>query len=455
MLVMCLSFLPAKDQLSIVRVCRHLRTHVIADSSLWSCVDQIDHPNALSFVLDRAKDSAVDIINLHISSQNDDRLQVVASHMHHLRTLDLHIDGGLTIAGHAAFTTPAPLLQRLSLFKAQGTSATVSLTFGLNARNYPSLSSLQLKSVRITSSIYHGLRTAPSLRIISIDATSPPLYYPMAFSYVLPSITTVNLELAGWGEIPGSSSPIQALDRINLRWTKPGPFVPNDAIPEGEAWESIRVVHVVHVVGSPGSPSRATSIGANFLIPSEIESNKHLWVRTSATGDRQAHVRVIHRDGLERVFCGLHQTTIFGLVACSRRKELSEITAATTAVALNALSNARRLALRRIRLVSDTQDTAWVSIFTQDMLNIPTLELLELAIDADGIAGWTTAVILRVLGSCMAAGHNLQKVSFLGFTPDSRCATRAEAFADEVVVDTDWREPESERVWFTEPAFTW
>ena len=55
----------------------------------------------------------------------------------------------------------------------------------------------------------------------------------------------------------------------------------------------------------------------------------------------------------------------------------------------------------------------------------------------------------------MAAGHSLQRVAFLGFTPDSRCATRAEAFADDVVVDRNWREPASERVWFTEPAFEW
>jgi len=419
-------------------------------------MDQIDHPTALSLVLDRAKDSAVDIVKLHLMSQNDDKIQVVASHMHHLRILDLHIDAGITIATHAAFTTPAPLLQRLSFRKAEATGGTVNVTLELNASNYPRLSCLQFKSIQITRNIYLDLRTAPALRIVTIDVNDMSPYFPMAVSHVLSSITTVNLELSRWGRTSRSALPIQALDRINLRWTKPGPFVPLEAVPDVDASRnSIRAIHVIHVVGGPGSPSRATSTGANFLIPAEIESHKNLWVRTSATGHQQAHVRVIHEDGRERVFCGLHPTTISGLVAYSRGQELSAITVAATAVALSALSNAPRLALLHIRLVLDTPDTAWVSILAQDMLNIMTLELLELAIDADGISGWTTAVILRVLGSCVAAGHNLQKVSFLGFTPDSRCATRAEAFADDVVVDTDWREPESERVWFTEPAFKW
>jgi len=449
-LVKCLSFGPAIDQLSIIRVCRHLRAYVTDSPSLWTRVDQIHHPTALSFVLEHAQDAAVDIINLRVGSNND-QLRVIAAHMCHVRTLSLYIDHDLETNAHAAFSTPAPLLQQLTIRRTG--SYFRKVTWGaLTASTFPRLSRFQTDHAGADGSIWKWLPSIQSLHTFSFDFTSF-----LGSSFVgsvcvqLRAVVTMNLQLRGWEPSSAlSSSPM--LRRINIRWTKPGSFVPGDTIPDHESWNLVRAIHVSHVSDSPGRPSEADLTGANFPIPAEATPYRRLWIRTSG---QKVHVRVVHQDERERVFCGLHPTTVSGVAARIPGLELTTLTVATTAIELGVLAGVPCPALRRIRLVLDTRDNTWINIFARDMLNVPMLEHLELSIDVNVIAEWTTAMMLRVLGSCMAAGHNLRRVAFLGITPDSRCATRAEAFADDVVVDRNWCEPTSERVWFTEPAFEW
>jgi len=452
-LVKCLSFVPAIDQLSIIRVCRHLRTHVTNSPSLWTRVDQIHHPTALSFVLECAQDEAVDITNLRVGPNND-QLRVVAAHMRHIRALDLYTDHSLETDAHTAFSTPAPLLQQLSIRGSGYHSITVDYG-SLIASNYPRLSHFQTNWAGLDGSVCTWLpvvQSLPTLHTFSFDfADVLEDGIVDSFAILLPRVARMNIRLRGWGL--WARSPFRpTLHRINICWTKPGPFVPSDTIPDVESWNSIRVIHIAHVSDSPGGPSQANLTGGNFPIAAQAIPYRRLWVR--ASGER-VHLRVVHQDERERVFCGLHPTTVSGLAARIPGLELTALTVATTAVALDVLAGVPYPALRRIRLVLDSRDNDWINIFARDMLNVPMLEHLELSIDMNVIADWTTAMILRVIGSCMAAGHSLQRVAFLGFTPDSRCTTQVEAFADDVVVDRNWHEPASERVWFTEPAFEW
>jgi len=114
MLTKILSGLSVKDQLSIVRVCHHLREHVIDTPGLWTHVDQIQNPAALSFVLERTRNNPVDITNLSVEGTDDVRFGPVAAHMHHIRTLDLRlVPGGHTFTvssrAYKALTTTAPV----------------------------------------------------------------------------------------------------------------------------------------------------------------------------------------------------------------------------------------------------------------------------------------------------------------------------------------------------------
>ena len=433
-------------------MCRHLRTCAINAPSLWTCVDQIHHPTALSFVLDCAKSSAVDITNIRVEGPNDDRLHVVASHMHHLRILSLYLDCNFVVDAHTAFTTPAPLLKRLSFHKAKSASFTPTLTLKLNASNYPRLYCFQLNSLMYAGPLLSEIRAVESLRTISLGkVVNAILNYPMQISRFLSNLTTINLELGSWGPTSGAFVQKSALRRINIRWTKPGCLNPFEALPSDEFWDKIRVVHIAHVGDSLGDSSQADN-DMDVPAPTEITPYRSLWVRS---GNLQVHARVVHEDGRERVFYGFPSCAVSGIAARIPGLELATLTVATTAVALNVLSSSTWSSLCRIHLVSDTYDTGWVSIFARDMFNVPRLELLELSIEWNTVTSWSTEIIIRVLGCCIAAGHNLQKVVFLGFAPDSHCITRAEAFAKEVVVDRNWRELESERVWLTERAFEW
>ena len=447
MLVKFLSFLTARDQLSIIRVCRHFREHAIDAPSLWTYVDRIQHPTTLSFILERAKDWAVDIMHLPITEQNDARLSVIRSHMNHLHILNLHINCEFEITT-STFAIPAPMLQQLS-FHGTAPGCLVHFQSLPEVGLFPKLSRLQLNSIPLKFGC-GSLRAFQNLRTISVGGgTSSGVDNWVHFiSNQLPEITTINIELGSCSSHVVSSAPAPALRKINIRWTKAGSFSPAEVIPCPEAWKLVQAVHVklVH-----------TSIGlrGNFPIPAETKPYQTLWVRTSATGSQQVHFRVVHQDGRECVFCGLDPAAVSGIATRIPGLELTTMTVTTTAVALNVLSNSLWPSLRRIRLVSDTHDTTWVSIFARDMLNVPKLEHLELSIDPYAVSSWKTPIALGVLGCCIAAGHALKKVALLGFAPEPRCVAGAEVFAEEVTVDRWWREPESERVWFTEPEFEW
>jgi len=473
MLVRCLSFLSAKDQFSIIRVCRHFRAHAIDNPSLWTWVDQIHHLSALSFVLERSKNSAVDITNLRVGDQDDIRLLLLAHHMRRVRILNIYVDN--SFGPHSAFTKPAPLLERLSFHNVESTS--MSLELRLNANNYPRLYCIQFNKIQLSGTIFSNFQAMQTLCTFSFgDVGSPNTSMLAQVSNLLHNITTINIELASWGASLDDATLTPAIRRINIRWTKPGLFIPSQAMPSPSAWSLARIVHITHVGDSLADPSQADLAGGNFPMLAQARPRRigrstvlvrgspriqasdfyrYLLIRTSATSGRSVHVRVVHEDGRQRAFCGLHPTTIFGVAARIPGLELHSLTVATTAVALNVLSNSTWPALRLIHLVADTRDTAWVSIFAQEMFNVPKLTHLELSIERDVEDSWSTATIIRVLGCCIAAGHNLQQVSFLGFAPDRHCTTRAEAFTKKVVVDRNWNELQSERVWFTKPAFEW
>lgn len=275
-------------------------------------------------------------------------------------------------------------------------------------------------------------------------------------SRTLPHIRTFNLEIT----IRSSSvnTPIfpPLLRCVNIRWTEQSPLVPGDLFPSDTAWKLVPIVRVTDVRNSRRSSSDTNGSGTSITIPETVAPYWAIHVRTSITSNSHVHVRAVDVEDRECIFCGFHPSRIGGVVSSIQADRLSDITLTTAAVALNALSDARCPVLRRIRLVSNTRDMNWVGTFARDILSATTLECIEFSVEADKEAfEWTTATILRVLASCMAAGCTLEQVMFLGFEPEARCASQAATFAVQVIVDHDWKEPSGERIWFTEPSFDW
>jgi len=275
-------------------------------------------------------------------------------------------------------------------------------------------------------------------------------------SQQLCNLTTINLELDWWNTAPGSEAMGPAVQQINIRWTKPGVFAPRDAVPTRTAWRSVRTIHVAHVHSNSDPPPGTTLDPSMFAIPETTAPYQILSIRTSGAANKRAHLRAFDSEDRERVFCGLHPATVVGMVAHIPGESLSAITISATAVALRALSDARCPLLRSIRLVLDTDDMAWVDTFMLDMPNIRTLERLEFSQEHGGAASeWTSTTVMRTISCCIASGNRLQEILFLGFSPEAQCLALAGIFSQQVVVDQNWREPKSERVWFTELPFEW
>ena len=466
MLTKSLSLLSANDQLSIIRVCQRLREHVVDTPGLWTHVDQIRNPAALSFVLERANNLAVDITNLAVGDQNDVRFEAVATHMHHIRTLGLHLSlsdylFAAPSRAHTAFTATAPVLQLLSFrghrnFES-GLRPCVNSLFSIFAHTMPRLSSLQLQGVEMSRTMIWPIQ---SLRTLSFSFRERSQYggfsLEQSASQHLRNLTTINVELAGWNAVQGYPYLGPSIKQINIRWTRPGLFVPRDTFPNEKDWNSIQAIHVKHMCSSSSSPPAVIPPLSTFAIPETTAPYQTLTIRTSGAPHTPLHARATDLEDRERVFCGLHPATVAGLVAQIPGQELSTITVAATAIALQVLSDAQCPALSCMRLVLDTDDISWINRFARDMPNITTLERLEFSQAVDqATAKWTTVVILRTLSSCIAAGNTLQEVLFLGFSPDAQCLAMAEMFSQQVVVDQDWREPKSDRTWFTELPFEW
>jgi len=466
MLTKILSLLSVKDQLSVIRVCQHLREHAIGTPDLWTHVEQIQNPAALSFVLERAGANPVDITNLSVEDSNDVLFEAVAAHMHHVRTLDLHLhprDYTLTVASRAytALTTTAPVLRLLSFCADRNVGSDgrplIHSNFSISENTMPRLSSLQLHGVEMSVNMCQHIQ---SLRTFSFSfcekSRSGADLLARSVSRHIHNLTTINIELAGWGTAERYPELGPSVKHINIRWTKPGSFITRDMVPNQAAWKSVRAIHVAHICSSSANPPSVTSNLANFNIPETTAPYQTLILRTSGAPNTRVHARAIDCEDRERVFCGLHPATVRGMVARISGEELSSITISTTALALQALSHSQCPALSCIRLVLDTDDMTWINSYARDMSYITTLERLVFSQEADTAAfKWTTSMIIRTISSCIAAGNELQEVQFLGFSPEAQCLAMLGMFSQQVVVDRNWRELRNERTWFTELPFEW
>jgi len=467
--------LPVQDLLSVIRVCRHLRASLCEASSLWTRVDAIDKPSTLRFVLERTKGLPVSITGLYLDQTGDDLLQVVASHMWHVRALGLYVHTPRIIRepipegtnAYTLFTSPAPLLQRIAFSRVARPTGDVSLaaqdTFIPHANPLfggvtPLLDALYARDVP-TSSLFTGSLANPQClktitRRLQTDKFCKASFiwkYAHTFHH-----TTFNIELDGWapGDSPREIAP--SLRRINIHWRALGPLVPDEVIPTNECWKLVPIVHVTHVGDTTLSGVTNINVTAPISIPATSVPYSSVQVRSSITGDPCVNVRAVDVEGRERSFCGLQSATVTGLLSRIPADRLSTITVTTAAVALNALSNAQLPTLQCMRLVSNRSETGWVDTFAHDILNVRTLERIEFSVEGNPkTVGWTTKTILRILSSCMAAGCTLEKVVFLGFQPEARCVSLAATFAEEIIVDQNWREPLEERIWFTQPSFEW
>jgi len=470
LLTRLLSFLSAKDQLSIIRVCQSLRHHVVDTPGLWTQVDRIQNPGALSFVLERTKSLAVDITSLSMTGEDDVRFDTLAVHMHCIRTLCLdfgQVNTRLWISSetraYKAFATTAPLLQRLSMRADKAIESNShpyifwSSACSIPARAMPQLSTLQLRGINLGCNFYRQIQ---SLRSFSYSGRENTAYMGLAVaehvSQQLCNLDTINLELDWWNADIGSLTLGPAVQQINIRWNKPGVFAPRDAVPTRTAWRSVRTIHVAHVHNSSDPPPDTTLNPSMFAIPETTAPYQILTIRTSGAANKRAHLRAFDSEDRERVFCGLHPATVVGMVARIPGESLSAITISATAVALRALSDARCPLLRNIRLVLDTDDIVWLDSFMLDVSKIRTLEQLEFSQGTGPeTSKWTTAAVIRTMSCCVASGNRLQEILFLGFSPEAQCLAMAGMFSQQVTVDPNWREPKSERAWFTELPFEW
>jgi len=434
---------------------------------LWTHVDRIQNPAALSSVLERCKSATVDIVNLYLSIPDDALFDALSTHMHHIRTLCLHLGRKFdrfssSTRAYRAFSMPAPLLQRLSMCADRSAESAGHLyiwsTLGISASKMPQLSSLQLRGIDLDKDFFSKLQSLNSFSFSGREDTIRQLgpAVPEFVSQLLRNLTTINLELACWNASSDSPEFGPAVQRINIRWTKPGVFVPSDALPKRAAWSSIRAIHVAQVCSSSECFPVATLTPTNFSIPQTTVPYKTLNVRTSNRQNVRVHVRAIDCEDRERAFCGLHPDTVASMAAHIPGQNLSAITITTTAIALRALSDAQCPVLNRVRIVLDNDDIAWVSIFARDVLRITMLERLEFIVDRGATTlTWSSTLIMCVLACCNAAGKKIQEAVFLGFEPEAQCVTLAAVLTQRVVVDQEWREPESESKWFTELPFEW
>jgi len=451
-----------------MRVCQYLRAHVIDAPRVWTHVDQIRNPTALTFVLERAKNFPVVITNLPVENADDVRFEAVAAHMHHIRTLGLNLSQSFGTfrtesRAHKALTTTAPLLQLLSFcgrqFVAANQRLVVNSNFSISESTLPRLSSLELRGVESTTLLFQQIQ---SLSTVSFSGSENFQHgqgsMAKCASRFLHNLTTINFELSGWNAAARYPELGPAVRQINIRWTKPGFFISRNAVPNEAAWRSIRTVRVAHMCSSPGNtpPYDSASRNAIFGIPETEVPYQTLSVRTRGALDTRGNVRAVDRDGRERIVCGLHPSAVTYVLHYISTVELSAITIAATIIALRIMSSEQCPVLRCIRLVLETDEITWIDRFASDLHSIKTLERLEFSkAENPDTPNWTTAIIIRVVSCCVGFGNSLQDVVFLGFTPDAQCLAMAQMFSQRVVVDQNWQEPKSERDWFTEPPFKW
>jgi len=295
MLTKLLSFLSAKDQLSIMRVCQQLRAHVIDTPKFWTHVDHILNPEALSFVLERAKNNPVDITNLAVENQDDVRFEAVAAHMHHIRSLCLHFSmGGTTLStpsrAYTAFTTTAPLLQRLSFYPRLDYRTNVRFLvhshFSISGNTMPRLSSLQLHGIEMTTALCQHIQ---SLRTFSFSFCNSSQYgdssLEQSASQNLQNLSTINIELAGWNTTQRYPHLGPSVKQINIRWTRPGLFVPRNLVPDQAPWTSIQAIHVAHMCSSSADLQAVSSTLTTFAIPETTAPYQTLSLRSSGSPD--------------------------------------------------------------------------------------------------------------------------------------------------------------------------
>ena len=474
LLVRSIAFLQVQDLLSVIKVCRHLRASVCEASSLWTHVDEIDKPSTLRFVLRHAKSLPVSITGLYMNQAGNDLLQVVASHMWHVRALGLYlteapdrIPEGTNL--HTLFTTPAPLLQRISFSRAPPLAGNTALqvlipclspTVPLFGGVAPLLDALYVHGVLISVPFISRLPNPRCLKAITYRSVDGRLQSESVIWNAAHNLhhATFNIELANWGAILGARNPATSLRRINIRWTSPVPLFLDWVIPRTEHWKLVHIVHVTHAWNTAGGSPYTSYFNAMapVSIPTTNAPYSTVYIRGSMTSGSRVNVRALDVEGRERIFCGLQRATVTGLLSRIPSDRLSTITINTAAVALGALFSARLPTLQCMRLVSNTSETSWVGTFAHDILSIMTLERIEFTVEGNPrTVGWTTKTVLRILGSCLAAGCALEKVVFLGFQPEARCVSLAATFAEEIIVDRNWREPLEEHAWFTEPSFEW
>jgi len=397
---------------------------------------------------------------------DDVRFEAVAAHMHHIRSLDLHlIPTSYTFTmpsrAYTAFNTTAPVLQFLSFSKHRDVGhdgrPLVHSNFGISEHTMPRLSSLQLHGIEMTTTLCQQIQ---SLRTFSFSFCDRSWYDDISlersFSEHLRNLTTINVELAGWNASQGCPQLGSSVKHVNIRWTRRGLFIPRDTVPNQTAWNSMRAIRVTHMCRSSADLLAVTTPLTAFAIPGTIAPYQTLSLRTSGAPNTRVHARATDCEDRERVFCGLHPSTIAGMVANIPGQMLSTITITAAAVALRAFLDAECPVLSCIRLVLDTDDIAWIDSFARDMPNIKTLERLEFIRVGDSAApNWTTATMIRVVSCCIGAGNKLREVLFLGFSPEAQCCALVDMFSQQVVINQDWREPKSDWAWFTEPPFEW
>jgi len=456
-----LSFLDANDQISTARVCQHWRKVVCSTPALWTRINGIEHMSRFSLSLSRAQNVPIDITSMRIASTEDPKLLLLSRHLHHIQMLELELSSSFetirrSSAAFGLFTTAAPLLKRITFTSATNFSWKVGAVDKIFAGCAPLLRTFELHGIN-AAEFTRSLRDIQSIQSISLRYTgiSPMLVEETAHGF--DNLATLNVELQSWVRASSTSSSfVSSLRRLNIRWTGTTAINPSSVIPQRDFWKLVPAIHVMHALHSDdAAPTIGQSVPAASILATATPYTM-VTVRSFGAPKPRMHVRAVDVDDRERVFCGLVPWSLSGMLARIPADQVSILGIGTSAAGVGFLTEARCPAVRAIRLILDTTDLAWVVVFARDILNFTALERLEFTIERT-VPGtdWSTAVIMRILGSCLASGSTLLQVAFKGFSPDPGCLTQLGAFAREVVVEPEWVEPDNERRWFTHPCFDW
>ena len=353
--------LSLEDRISVTHVCQVWREVATSFPSLWSQISIIKNRKLLALVLHRAGSVPVDLLDLHISDENDPILEPVIGHILTVRTLRVrftshpeHMTKGSRV--YDVLRSPAPLIEKLAILGNPNASFTFSpgVKTGLLGGSAPYLREVQLMA---GGNMLTTLRSLPretmhQIKVLTLGG------YRCRFSYkgiarvanILSNLHTLNFELRGWkdnGEPSGLSN--LALRRINIIVAFPERLLLQDALPALPGWITVPEVRIAYTWPDKDWADQC-------LIPANDTALAILEVRvqgdTSLVSIRATTSKVV------RVYTGIHQKRIRTLLEGNALRQVEVLVVSARENVLAAVASCQWPNLRRLLITADGLDAS-------------------------------------------------------------------------------------------------